>query len=605
MVAILGWAAAPGMAAVPSPAQALRLAPTQEGVDYDRPKPDDLAKCKVLAKTLDGRMGWIVESPEGVILRRFVDTNGDNVVDQWSYFKDGVEVYRDIDSKFTGKADQFRWFHTAGTRWGIDTTGNGKIDAWKVISAEEVTAEIAAALASHDADRFARVLLTPDELASLGLGRAKSDAMAAKVAKAAADFQALAARQKTLSPESKWLQFSGGRPGTVPAGTDDSTKDLQVYENVVAIVQAGEKNVQLQLGTLVQVGSLWKAIDAPQLPGEGTPEAVGGLFFQASPNRSAAVAAAATDETQRGMASLEKLDPGDPGRVDILEKIAAEAKTPEDRATWVHQLADTISAAVQNGKMPDGGKRLETLLEKVRKTGDKNLEAYVRLRQLTSGYATAISAPKADVAKIQTECLKSLEQFVADYPTSPDAVEAFLQLGTMCEYAGQDEDAKKWYGRIGSDFPNSPQAKKAGGAAARLDSVGKTITLKGNSRSGGTVDLADYRGKAVLIQYWATWCNPAKNDMAALKELAAKYEKSFTVLGVCLDTNAKSLEAYLANNPLPWPQIFEEGGLDSRPACVFGIITLPTMILVDPQGKVVNRNIQTSEIEAELKKLVP
>jgi hypothetical protein len=93
--------------------------------------------------------------------------------------------------------------------------------------------------------------------------------------------------------------------------------------------------------------------------------------------------------------------------------------------------------------------------------------------------------------------------------------------------------------------------------------------------------------------------------MAAIKQLAEKYGRNFTVLGVSLDTNAKDLKAYLTENPLPWEQIFEEGGQDSQPANALGIITVPTMILVDAEGKVVNRNIQASEIEAELKKLAP
>jgi hypothetical protein len=97
--------------------QALNLMPVQPGVDYDRPGPQDIPKCKILAKKINGQVGWIVEGPDGTILRKFVDTNGDNVVDQWSYYKDGVEVYRDIDSNFNGKADQHRWFNTGGTRW--------------------------------------------------------------------------------------------------------------------------------------------------------------------------------------------------------------------------------------------------------------------------------------------------------------------------------------------------------------------------------------------------------------------------------------------------------------------------------------------------------
>ena len=62
-------------------------------------------------------MGWVVEDPRGITLRRFLDTNGDGKVDQWCYYKDGLEVYRDIDSDFNGKVDQCRWCSTAGTRW--------------------------------------------------------------------------------------------------------------------------------------------------------------------------------------------------------------------------------------------------------------------------------------------------------------------------------------------------------------------------------------------------------------------------------------------------------------------------------------------------------
>ncbi len=121
---------------------------------------------------------------------------------------------------------------------------------------------------------------------------------------------------------------------------------------------------------------------------------------------------------------------------------------------------------------------------------------------------------------------------------------------------------------------------------------------------GSPVDLASYRGKVVLIQYWATWSGPAKADMPALKELWNKYGRQFTVVGVSLDNDVKDLNAYLSENPLPWPQIFEPGGLDSRPANMLGILTVPTMILLDQQGKVVSRSISAADLEAELKKLI-
>ena len=216
-VAAALYCSTPILAASATVAQVLQVTPSQEGVDYDRPKPEDVPRCKISVKKIDGHVGWIVESPEGILLRKFLDTNGDNVVDQWSFYKDGVEVYRDMATKPTGKKDEFRWLNTAGTRWGVDTAGNGKLTTWKAISAEEVTAEIVAAVANRDNDRFARVLLATEELQSLGLGKAKSEAVAGKIAKAAVDFRTLADRQKDHHPRVEMgavqRQPSGRRAG--------------------------------------------------------------------------------------------------------------------------------------------------------------------------------------------------------------------------------------------------------------------------------------------------------------------------------------------------------------------------------------------------------
>jgi thiol-disulfide isomerase/thioredoxin len=109
----------------------------------------------------------------------------------------------------------------------------------------------------------------------------------------------------------------------------------------------------------------------------------------------------------------------------------------------------------------------------------------------------------------------------------------------------------------------------------------------------------------VLLHFWATWGESCKADMPALKELLSKYSKAgFKVIGVSLDNKAQDVTAYLAENSLPWPQVYEEGGLDSRPANQLGILTVPTMILVDQDGKVINRAIRAPEIEPQLKKLL-
>ena len=611
-----GWA----RAASPSVKQALRLAPIQRGVNYTLPAADKIDKCRIYAKKTDGHVGWVVEGPDGLTLRKFVDTNGDNEVDRWSYYKNGLEVYRDIDADFNRRADQYRWFHTGGTRWGLDKDEDGGIDTWKRISAEEVSAEVVAALATASSQRFTRLVLSARELKSLGLGKAKVARLEKKVEGLAKKFTQLTARQKTVAADAKWVQFSGSTPGVIPAGTDESTKDLQVYENVVAIVETGGKHSQVLIGTLVRVDEAWRVIDLPRVIASGRADtADAGFFFQASITHGNEPATARPDEgAQRLLAQLEKLDKAaeraatpkeqaefNGRRAELLEEIARQAKSRQDRTMWLRQLADMLSAAVQSGKYPEGVKRLKSLFEKLQKNkADKDLAAYVRFRQLTAEYGLSLQAASPDFAKIQTDWLKNLQQYVKDYPTSQDAAEAMLQLAIAKEFAGKEDEAKSWYGRVVKGFSKSPAAIKATGARTRLESVGKSITFSGKSVTGGKIDLASYRGKVVLIQYWATWCEPAKADMETLKGLVKKYPRSFCVIGVSLDGSRKALTGFLTENPLPWPQVFEQGGLDSQPANRLGILTLPTMILVDKDGKVVNRNIQTTELAGALKKLM-
>lgn len=603
------------MAAAPTVAHALQLAPVQKGVTYDRPSEDAAGKCTIKAEPIDGHTGWVVRDAGGQVLRQFVDTNGNNVVDQWSYFYNGLEAYRDFDSDHNGKADQCRWLNFAGSRWGLDRDEDGRIDSWKSISAEEVTEEVVRSLVERDAERFARLILTPDEAASLGTTKAKTDELLEKIERARSAFATLAANQKLITPQTEWVHFGAVRPGAVPVGAGGATKELLVYENAVAVVENGGQHEQLQIGTMVRVGDVWRIIDVPRTDAsDDTEVAATGFFFltSARPEVADSPTDGPTRETQALLDELEKLDQtaGEAAdaaafnaqRADLLERLATTATDESDRAQWVRQFADTVGVAVQSGNYPDGVARLKSLYESLAaQEASKDLAAYVKFRYMSAEYGATLQAPNADFAKIQTQWLADLEAYVNEYPRSPDAAEAMLQLGIAQEFAGQEDAAKEWYRKIVDGFSESQAAKKASGSLVRLDSVGKTIQLKGSGAAGGTVDLAKYAGRVVLIHYWATWCEPCKADLAQLKELYAKYGSSgFDLIGVSLDSRQEDLLDYLKQNRLPWKQIFEPGGLDSRLANELGVLTLPTMLLVDAKGKVVNRNIHVTELESDL-----
>lgn len=621
--ATFGSLASFSMAASPSVADALQLQPTQEGITFATPSKEEVPQCNLKVEQDGKAVGWILTDPQGTILRRFVDTNGDKVVDLWCYYNQGVEVYRDIDSNFNNRADQYRWFSTAGTRWGVDKNEDGTVDSWKTISPEEVTAEAVAALSTADWDRFRCLALTPDELKALGLGKEKAKQIAEKLAKLDLQFKEAANSQKPLNQKSEWIQFNGYRPGIIPEGTDGSEKDVEAYENVSAIVNTDGKSDEVRIGTLVRVGDGWRLFEAPQVAEGNTTEVLAGVFFS-GPNMPGPQAIGAAgispqvDQNQKLLESLQQIDDQlaqassveelaklNAQRADILERLADTATSPESREMWIHQIGDVVSAAVQGGKYPNGVERLEKLYEKLRKQkSDNNLAAYIRFRQLTAEYYQNLDTPNPDYQKIQSEWIKSLEQFAEEFSKSPESAEAMLQLAMNLEFAGEDQKAIDWYGRVAESFPQTPVANKAAGAKTRLTSVGKPLDFQGQTTSGQAIDLQTLRGKTVLIQYWTTWSEPAKTAMPVLKDLLDKYGAKLSVIGVNLDSNPETVEAFLKENSLPWPQVYEKGGLDSRPANVLGIMTVPTMILIGPDGMVINRNVDVAELNSELKKVI-
>lgn len=625
MLALVTLAAAAVLAAQtpaadPTVADALRLVPIQSDVVYDQPTAAEAAKCRIEPVTVAGKRGWVVLSPNGVTLRRFLDTNGDKVVDLWCYYANGIEVYRDIDSDYNRKADQYRWLNLGGTRWGLDPNEDQVIDSWREISAEEATAEVVAALANRDLARFRRVLLTADELKALGVQGQRAKELEEKIATAISAFERLAATQKVVKSRTAWTHFGGSQPGIVPAGSDGITTDLLVYENVVAMVETEGQHGQVHIGTMIRTTSGWRVVGLPQPIEEGqaqAPEA--GIFFAAHRVNVPEVDAGGPDEqTQKLLADLEQLDqrsaraqtPEEIARLtaqraDLLEQIAEAADAAEDRPLWYRQLADTLSAAVQTGAYPEGIERLKALEARFAAgEGTQDLVAYIKFRRLTAEYAASLAAENANFPKIQTQWLESLRSYVEEFPNSPDTAEAMLQLALAEEFAGQDDDAKDWYRKIVQQFPQTPTARKAAGAVTRLDSVGKVLDLKGAGLNGKPVDLAQYRKKVVLIQFWSTTCEPALHDMEQIKELLARYNKDFAVIGIALDGRKDDVLGYLKAHPLPWPQIYEPGGLESRLANELGILTLPTMLLVDQKGKVVNRNVHITELARELKALL-
>lgn len=614
-------AAAP--AAKPPVADALALQPVQANVEYSQPAAADLAGCRVELLDENGWSGWVVLDANGRRLRQFADTNNDLDIDLWCYYQDGVEVYRDVDADFNGKADQYRWLGTAGTRWGLDENEDGKIDRWKRISAEEATAELIAAIAEADPGRFERLLLSPEELKSLGLSEEVHSQLEDKLRKANRDFALLVRDQKALGPDSRWAHFTAGMPGTIAAGNGAAQdEDVTAYENAVAMYESDGETGQLLVGTIVQVGPVWRLIDLPQLPGDQqTLASTGGFFFSGSNlavGTPPPVPGGMTADVQKLVSQLEKVDTalrsasGEAAaklhdqRADVLEGIIA-ASDAAQRASWIRQLVDTVAAAVQENAYPGGLDRLRGMSKKLG-VGDEGLQSYIQYQILSVDYAQRLQKveTQSDFPEIQEWWLGALADFVEEYAGTPEAAQGMLQLALSKEFEDDEKAALLWYTKVARGYRDTDAGRKAAGAVRRLESVGRELPLTGTTLDNKAFDLSRLRGKPVVIHYWATWCEPCKQDMKLLRQLQARYQKvGLQIVGINVDGVKSDAVAYLNEAKLPWATLFAEGGLDSSPlANMLGVQTLPTMLLVDAEGKVVRHNVTASQLDEEIDKLV-
>jgi len=600
--------------AAPTVDYALGLEPFQPGITYDRLSPAEAAKATISMEKGAGGSAWVVRAEDGRILRSFADTNNDRVVDRWSYFKNGIEVYRDIDADHNSKADQARWLGEAGIRWGIDEDEDGVLDRWQAISAEESTAEIVGALGSGDSRRFTRLLPSRADLEAAGFLGERLEALVGRTAAAAKGFAEFAANQQQVGRDARWNNMLAALPGLLPADGESLSADVTAYDNVVALFESGEGTGQVFVGSLVRCGDAWRPVDLPQLPGQSGEIREPLAFF--SPRMPAADVAGpqVSDAIKPLLESLrtveDRLMQAGPAerpslikqQLVMLEKIVAAASA-EDRDFWVRQLAETIAAAVQEAAVDDGIERLEQLAERV--AAEPSLGGFVAFRLASARYAAGMLADDADLETVQNAWLADLDAFVAAYPESPDAAEAMLQIGIAEEFSGNDQAAVDRYQQIVATFPDTPAARKARGAARRLESVGKPLALTGTTVDGRSFSLSRLKGTPVLIHYWASWCEPCKVDIARIRELRESFgPKRLSVVGISLDTDRETLASYLGSNAIPWVQLHEEGGLDGRLAEELGVLTLPTMLLVDAEGNVVDRNVMITDLERKLGELL-
>jgi hypothetical protein len=602
------WAGAASARDKPTVADVLRFRPLQQGVNYSTPSAQEQAACTVeLVTGQRGGTGWLVRDPQGRPLRRFFDSNGDNHIDIWSYYLDGAEVYREIDSNFDRTADQFRWLNANGMKWGVDVNQDGKIDTWRVISPEEVSQEILQALINRDFSRLQALFLTEADMKLLELPEAEVSRIQSLQRQASAKFESTAGRLTNLGAKTRWLHLETSAPQCLPAETLGTKQDLIKHQRGTILCETDGKNDWIQTGELIQVGLAWRIIDAP-VAGDGASDG-------STPGIDPALQALLDQLREHDAKSPKGTEGGANAeianynlqRANLLQQIITKVK-PEERDQWLRQVADCYSAAAQNS--PEGDRtayerlvQLESQI--VKESPGSPLAAYVTFREMSAENTARLAKPTQDIGKLQEVWLQKLSGFVSTYPHAEDTPEALMQLGMVSEFVSKENEAKKWYERLAKDFAEHPLAGKAQGALRRLDLEGKPLELAGPLLQGGNFNIEQLRGKTVVVYYWASWNKERSiGDFAVLKVLLDKYaSQGLELVCVNLDNTAADATAFLQQTQAPGVHLYREGGLESPLATQYGVMVLPNLFLVDKEGKVVSRAVQqVNHLEEELKK---
>jgi len=197
-----------------------------------------------------------------------------------------------------------------------------------------------------------------------------------------------------------------------------------------------------------------------------------------------------------------------------------------------------------------------------------------------------------------------VDKFLKDQASSP--VSAFILYQFKALYEGDAFEEK--YNTL------KPNAKKIAFAkeierliaASKIGTIGSIAAdFTENDTANKPVSLSFFRGKYVLVDFWASWCRPCRMENPNVLEAYTKYkDKNFTVLGVSLDKDKENWIKAIKDDKLPWTHISDLQQWGNAAAKMYKIQSIPSNMLIDPSGKIIAKDLRGEELQAKLKALL-